>query len=82
MDSIVEKSLELSQCYDIKNNLHYIHDAMIAQLGLLNSLMNSLKNKRFVMNHKTEIDEKLKTVVQRMYVHLFFSRTIATCTAI
>lgn len=67
MDTIAEASLELSQCYDMKNNLSCIKESLSAHSIYLTSLLDTLGNRHLVVRNTQGLNEQLNSVVQRSF---------------
>ena len=66
MDLIVESSTQLSQCYDILNNLRDNYASQRDHVAFLRSLSCALKRNRSEVQHVSRLlIEQLEYVIQR-----------------
>ena len=65
MEGIVEKSLELSQCVDMRNQLTIIEESLQAHSAFIHSLLDVLKHGKSVKANKQTLNTKLNEVIQR-----------------
>ena len=61
----MEKALELSQCYDMRNHLNIIEESIQSHLELFQSFLTALKNPKNVKANKQVLNDQLKGVIQR-----------------
>ena len=66
MDTIMEGSTHLSQCYDVINNLSDILNTQNVHQQFLQSLSNVMKGKRSEIHHKNQLlVEQMNEVMKR-----------------
>ena len=66
MDLIMESSTQLSQCYDVLNNLRDNYASQMDHLTFLRSLSSALRRNRSEVQHVSRLlIEQLEYVIQR-----------------